>query len=76
LTILDFDAINTDEAMDIFCDGDKCEIVPVAAPQTEEIEFADEAESDTPAEQTVPSPAQTEPITARNEDEKKPISAE
>jgi adenosylcobalamin-dependent ribonucleoside-triphosphate reductase len=76
LTILDFEAINTDEAMDIFCDGDKCEIVPISAPQTEEIEFADDAGAGTPAAPSAPIPAQTEPITAGKEDEKEPIPAE
>ena len=43
---LDFSNMYTDEAQDLFCDGDKCElIVPEKVPQTAELEF-DEAEPD------------------------------
>lgn len=40
LQVLDFGSINTDEAEDVFCDGDKCAIpVPHEQPETEEITF-------------------------------------
>jgi len=43
---LDFSNMYTDESQDLFCDGDKCElIVPEKVPQTAELEF-DEAEPD------------------------------
>ncbi len=43
---LDFAAMNTDEAQDIFCDGDKCEVVlPENLPEQQEVEFAVEKES-------------------------------
>lgn len=45
LSPLDFTAINTDEAQDMFCDGDKCEIQPPRdLPATVEMEF-DESEA-------------------------------
>lgn len=47
LTELDFTAINTDEAQDLYCDGDKCEIRPaVPQPETAEIEFDGDAEGE------------------------------
>lgn len=38
---LDFEAINTDEAQDMYCDGDKCElIIPEHVPEQQEVEFS------------------------------------
>ncbi|HOD49041.1 MAG TPA: fused protease/ribonucleoside-triphosphate reductase [Candidatus Hydrogenedentes bacterium] len=40
LAPLDFSQMYTDEAQDLYCDGDKCElIVPEKVPQTAELEF-------------------------------------
>ncbi len=42
---LDFEMINTDEAQDLFCDGDKCEInVQPRLPQQQEVEFTEPEE--------------------------------
>lgn len=42
--VLDFGTLNTDEAADLYCDGDKCQLPPQhEQPETEEIHF-DEAE--------------------------------
>jgi len=42
LAPLDFSQMYTDEAQDLYCDGDKCElIVPEKVPQTAELEFED-----------------------------------
>jgi adenosylcobalamin-dependent ribonucleoside-triphosphate reductase len=39
---LNFSQLNTDEALDLFCDGDKCElIVPEHLPEQQEVEFTD-----------------------------------
>ena len=46
---LDFGVINTDEAEDVFCDGDKCTIPMPAQPETEEIHFNAEEEASTEA---------------------------
>ncbi len=43
---LNFDMINTDDTMDIFCDGEKCEIR--RTPETVEIEFESPAETEMP----------------------------
>ena len=45
---IDFCSINTDEAEDVFCDGDKCTIPVPAQPETEEIHF--DAEENAEAE--------------------------
>ena len=43
---LDFEAINTDEAQDMYCDGDKCElIIPEHVPEQQEVEFPAPEES-------------------------------
>ena len=51
---LDFALINTDEAQDLFCDGDKCEIrIPEHTPEQQEMEVEDtpqEIEADVEAE--------------------------
>ncbi len=48
---LDFSTLNTDEAQDLFCDGDKCEIIiPEHLPEQQEVEF-----DETPEEVGVPS---------------------
>jgi len=40
--------LNTDEAEDVFCDGDKCAIpVPHEQPETEEITFDDSEKAET-----------------------------
>lgn len=40
---LTFDNLNTDEAADLFCDGDKCEInIPRHLPEQQEVEFVEE----------------------------------
>lgn len=37
---LDFSSINTDEAQDLFCDGDKCELIlPPKLPEQQEVDF-------------------------------------
>jgi len=58
---LDFGTLVTDEAQDIYCDGDKCELPPPhEQPETVEIEFAaenDKQETGTP-----------QPVKARSED--------
>ncbi len=54
---LDFEMINTDEAQDLFCDGDKCEInVQPRLPQQQEVEFTEPEEVKTgqPTEAGVP----------------------
>jgi len=68
--VLDFGTLNTDEAEDIFCDGDKCAIpIPEHQPaETEEIHFDESAE--TPPTQTAPVSAEavkpkSEPIPAK-----------
>jgi hypothetical protein len=46
--VLDFGGLNTDEAADLYCDGDKCEIrVGEPKPETEEIHFDEEQEAET-----------------------------
>jgi adenosylcobalamin-dependent ribonucleoside-triphosphate reductase len=45
---VDFSMLNTDEAEDVFCDGDKCAIpVPHEQPETEEITFDDSEKAET-----------------------------
>ncbi len=46
---LDFSSLNTNEAEDLFCDGDKCEIIepPVPAIETREFDFVFDGEQDT-----------------------------
>jgi hypothetical protein len=49
LSPLSFEDLNTDEAQDIFCDGEKCELVlpeEVSVPQELEFEFEEEAETE------------------------------
>ena len=49
LGLLDFDELNTDEAQDMFCDGEKCELVipeDVALPKEMELTFDDAAEAE------------------------------
>lgn len=49
LSPLSFEDLNTDEAQDIFCDGEKCELVlpeETAVPQELEFEFDEEAETE------------------------------
>jgi len=48
---LDFEALNTDEAQDLFCDGDKCE-VNVAARMPEQQEIEAESDEASPAEES------------------------
>ena len=44
---LDFANINTDEAQDLYCDGDKCEVIlPEHVPEQVEFKAEDEAEAD------------------------------
>lgn len=51
---LDFSNMYTDEAQDLYCDGDKCEIiVPEQVPQTAELEFVDEAPAESEEHQEV-----------------------
>lgn len=46
---LDFQLINTDEAQDLFCDGDRCElIVAEHLPEQQEVEFEEPAEVSQP----------------------------
>jgi hypothetical protein len=58
---LDFYAINTDEAQDLYCDGEKCEL-PRNLPKTEELPFSDEKE--TPVPEDAPVTRRLEPVTA------------
>ena len=45
LSPLNFESINTDEAQDMYCDGDKCElIIPEHVPEQQEVEFSGEEE--------------------------------
>ena len=53
---LDFGSLNTDEAEDVFCDGDKCTIPVPAQPETEEIAFDGSEEAKTSDTQEVPTP--------------------
>lgn len=54
---LDFEMINTDEAQDLFCDGDKCEInVQPRLPQQQEVEFPEPAEVKTGQTEEVGAP--------------------
>ncbi len=46
---LDFGNLNTDEAEDVFCDGDKCTIPVPPQPETEEIHFDAEEGAEVPA---------------------------
>jgi len=46
LSPLDFHAINTDEAQDLFCDGDKCELVTAPVHFPEQETFVDFEEPD------------------------------
>jgi ribonucleoside-triphosphate reductase (thioredoxin) len=51
---VDFSGMNTDEAQDLFCDGDKCEIIiPETVPETRELDFSfdGEGEESTEAEE-------------------------
>lgn len=42
---LNFESLNTDEAQDLFCDGDKCEInVAPHLPEQQEVEFSEKEE--------------------------------
>jgi ribonucleoside-triphosphate reductase (thioredoxin) len=50
---LDFAAINTDEAQDLYCDGEKCEL-PKSLPKTEEFAFPDEDAMDAPDHAPIP----------------------
>ncbi|MCH7958575.1 MAG: hypothetical protein IID08_00495, partial [Candidatus Hydrogenedentes bacterium] len=72
LQTLDFGTLVTDEAEDIFCDGDKCQLPPDhAQPETVEIEFSTPEEAD--AAETAP-----EPVTAKakqSEDAEQPVPA-
>ncbi len=55
---LEFHHMNTDEAQDIFCDGDKCElIVPEHLPEQQEVEFEAPAEVQTAEEDEVSVPS-------------------
>ncbi|HPO12074.1 MAG TPA: fused protease/ribonucleoside-triphosphate reductase [Candidatus Hydrogenedentes bacterium] len=57
LKALDFEMINTDEAQDLFCDGDKCEInVQPRLPQQQEVEFPEPAEVKTSQTEEVGAP--------------------
>jgi len=48
---LDFASINTDEAQDLFCDGDKCEIRTIPhVPEQQEIEACEEVPSEVEVE--------------------------
>lgn len=55
---LDFSSLNTDEAQDLFCDGDKCEIIVAEhVPEQQEVDFGetpDEAGVGHPEEVGVP----------------------
>lgn len=56
---LNFHAMNTDEAQDLYCDGDKCEIqVPQPLPEQQEVSFEEESpeEAATPDADEVSAP--------------------
>ena len=55
LSPLDFSHMYTDEAQDLYCDGDKCEIiVPETVPQTAELDFGEVDGSASEEELSVP----------------------
>ena len=67
LSPLEFGAINTDEAQDMFCDGDKCEIQPPRElPATVEMEFdGNEAGEEAEAAPATATSEVNEPIPAK-----------
>ncbi len=50
LKVLDFSMVNTDEAQDLFCDGDRCEInIAPKLPEQQEVDFPEQRPEETHA---------------------------